>query len=325
MNEAKLLLSQLKILCNIGKGHVNLINLLAACTVNLAHSKLLLIVEYCDYGNLKEFLTRNRDYFVDQIVPETGQLDFTILSRPDKDEDEESSDENTVVEIVKPHGDVIDHPDGIRMEAVQPEGMDITTSDLICFVYQVSRGMHYLSCNNVIHRYLSARNVCLAHGNIVKIGGFGIAKDDEEYRTRSDRPLPVKWRAIETLKHQTFNSKTDVWAFAVTCWEVFSLGATPYPGIRVDQDFIDFLEAGGRMRKPDYCPIKVWDSIVTQCWLHDPEQRPCFDSISNRLANLLEDKVRDRCLKLERSYERRGNTSDDSIKQANETAISPTF
>lgn len=37
---------------------------------------LMVIVEYCPFGNLQSFLAKNRRYFVDQIVPNTDEIDF---------------------------------------------------------------------------------------------------------------------------------------------------------------------------------------------------------------------------------------------------------
>lgn len=39
------------------------------------------------------------------------------------------------------------------------------------------------------------------------------------------------------------------WSFGVTCWEVFSGGRTPYPGIH-PVGLIDLLESGRRLSKP---------------------------------------------------------------------------
>ena len=48
---------------------------------------------------------------------------------------------------------------------------------------------------------------------VVKIGDFGLARDidcDNYYRIGTQRPLPVKWMALESLRLQYFNVKTDV-------------------------------------------------------------------------------------------------------------------
>jgi FMS-like tyrosine kinase 1 len=40
--------------------------------------ELLVIVEYCRFGNLHNYLLRHREDFVDQINPKTGHIDPTI-------------------------------------------------------------------------------------------------------------------------------------------------------------------------------------------------------------------------------------------------------
>ena len=39
------------------------------------------------------------------------------------------------------------------------------------------------------------------------------------------------------------------WSFGVTCWEVFSLGKNPYPGVD-PFSLIKYLEKGERLAKP---------------------------------------------------------------------------
>ena len=39
------------------------------------------------------------------------------------------------------------------------------------------------------------------------------------------------------------------WAFGVTCWEIFSGGKAPYPGINA-KDLLYMLERGHRMERP---------------------------------------------------------------------------
>lgn len=41
--------------------------------------ELMIIVEYCPFGNIQDFLRRNREKFVDQIDPDTDEIDGNIL------------------------------------------------------------------------------------------------------------------------------------------------------------------------------------------------------------------------------------------------------
>ena len=43
------------------------------------------------------------------------------------------------------------------------------------------------------------------------------------------------------------------WSYGVTCWEIFSLGRIPYPGVD-NVDVINFLKHGKRLDKPELCP-----------------------------------------------------------------------
>lgn len=37
----------------------------------------MVIVEYCRFGNLHQYLLKQRDYFIDQVTP-NGYLDYNI-------------------------------------------------------------------------------------------------------------------------------------------------------------------------------------------------------------------------------------------------------
>jgi serine/threonine protein kinase len=60
------LASELKILIHLGK-HLNVVSLLGACTKNLIQGDLMVIVEFCAYGNLQDFLMTNRSHFINEL------------------------------------------------------------------------------------------------------------------------------------------------------------------------------------------------------------------------------------------------------------------
>jgi len=59
--------------------------------------------------------------------------------------------------------------------------------------------------------------------------------------------------APESLKHMSFSSQSDVWAYGITLFEIFSGGALPYPGMVWDNSFVEVLDNGFRNSKPQFC------------------------------------------------------------------------
>jgi hypothetical protein len=65
-------------------------------------------------------------------------------------------------------------------------------------------------------------------------------------------PLPWRWLAVDTLRDLEFSHESDVWAYGVTLWEIFSLGELPFSEINWSPNFVNDLEGGLRLKKPKY-------------------------------------------------------------------------
>lgn len=42
------------------------------------------------------------------------------------------------------------------------------------------------------------------------------------------------------------------WSFGILCYEIVTLGDTPYPDVSVDE-LLEHLKSGKRLKKPDTC------------------------------------------------------------------------
>lgn len=62
--------------------------------------------------------------------------------------------------------------------------------------------------------------------------------------------------APESLSDHIYTSKSDVWSFGVLAWELATLGATPYPGVAV-QNLFHLLKTGYRMERPESCSVEL--------------------------------------------------------------------
>uniref|UniRef100_A0A493T3G9 receptor protein-tyrosine kinase n=1 Tax=Anas platyrhynchos platyrhynchos TaxID=8840 RepID=A0A493T3G9_ANAPP len=296
-NECKALMSELKILIHIGH-HLNVVNLLGACTK--AGGPLMVIVEYCKYGNLSNYLRGKRGDFI------------AYKSQENSDQAEKSLDESNsdLTELIKRRlesvastgssasSGFIEDKSYSDSEEDEEDAEDLykrplTLEDLICYSFQVAKGMEFLASRKCIHRDLAARNILLSENNVVKICDFGLARDiykDPDYVRKGDARLPLKWMAPEAIFDKIYTTQSDVWSFGVLLWEIFSLGASPYPGVQIDEDFCRRLKEGTRMRSPEYSTPEVYQTML-DCWHGVPTERPTFTELVERLGDLLQANV----------------------------------
>ncbi|XP_030080357.1 vascular endothelial growth factor receptor 1 isoform X4 [Drosophila hydei] len=334
------LVSELKIMVHLGQ-HLNVVNLLGAVTKNIAKRELMVIVEYCRFGNIQNFLLRNRKCFINQINPINDRIDPSIMTQRisdnfdlhrNSDNDPRSgtragrtvtggstydrqidtcATEATVMTTV-PEDDHVMSNNSIQpawrsnYKTDSTEAMSVSTTDLISWAFQVARGMDYLSSKKVLHGDLAARNILLCEDNVVKICDFGLARSmyrGDNYKKSESGKLPIKWLALESLSDHVFSTYSDVWSFGIVLWELFSLSKVPYPGIDPNQELFNKLNDGYRMEKPPYANQEIYE-IMLECWRKSPESRPLFNVLERRFANMLGEDVANHYLDLNDPYMR---------------------
>ncbi|NWT53804.1 MERTK kinase, partial [Erythrocercus mccallii] len=160
---------------------------------------------------------------------------------------------------------------------------------LVKFMVDIALGMEYLSSRNFLHRDLAARNCMLRDDMTVCVADFGLSKkiySGDYYRQGRIAKMPVKWIALESLADRVYTTKSDVWAFGVTMWEIATRGMTPYPGVQ-NHEIYEYLFHGQRLKKPEDCVDELYE-IMSECWRADPATRPTFSQLKVQLEKLLE-------------------------------------
>ncbi|CAG0903297.1 unnamed protein product, partial [Darwinula stevensoni] len=219
----------------------------------------MMIVEYCPFGSLQKYLRANESHFIDQRNPPIKTLNDNTWRQRHHTYDSEDAKLKAKREGIQGESDSKKPALKGNTSHKSLEGCDrsrqFTTSSLVSWVYQIAKGMEYLGSRKVVHRDLATRNILLAEENIVKICDFGLARDiykDSQYIKKEDGPLPIKWMALESLtQDMVYTSKSDVWAYGITLWEMFSLGKTPYPGMN-GAELVRLLQTGYRMEAPRF-------------------------------------------------------------------------
>ncbi|KAI3384551.1 hypothetical protein SNEBB_003618 [Seison nebaliae] len=154
---------------------------------------------------------------------------------------------------------------------------------LISITLQVCNAMVYLESNNLIHRDLAARNCLVGEKGRVKVADFGLARFVENnYFAQEGAKFPVKWSAIEVLLFRKFSTKSDVWAYGVLLWEVFTGGMMPF-GMHSNVKAAELIAAGEMLKKPEACSQEYYDEIMKQCWEKDEDKRISFRQLQKKL------------------------------------------
>uniref|UniRef100_F1L595 Tyrosine-protein kinase n=1 Tax=Ascaris suum TaxID=6253 RepID=F1L595_ASCSU len=160
-----------------------------------------------------------------------------------------------------------------------------------CMVLGTANGLSYLHSRGCIHRDIAARNVLYTRTKIAKISDFGLSREGCIYRMKGSKKVPIKWTAPETMSTFIYTLKSDVFAFSILVWEVFSDGEEPYGDLSSAETKRKVM-AGYRMQPPAGCPEGI-PELMKRCWEQDPDERwsmdDAVDFIKYRIAKLSDD------------------------------------
>lgn len=91
------------------------------------------------------------------------------------------------------------------------------------FILELGDAMDYFHSQNWIHRDLCPRNIVVDENHNLKLIDFGLAVPNiPEYQAPGNRTGTAMYMAPELIKRQRTDQRIDVFAFAITCFEMYA-------------------------------------------------------------------------------------------------------
>jgi serine/threonine protein kinase len=131
-----------------------------------------------------------------------------------------------------------------------------TADVLLTAAMQVLDGMLQLQEHKIVHCDLALRNILVFRFDAsdcdhvhVKITDYGLASTGTYVQVSTSSVgdgVPFRWMPPVSILRRQWSEKSDVWAFAVTVWEMFTHGLVPYTFISSDSEVAQRVSAGHR-------------------------------------------------------------------------------
>nr|XP_058928215.1 muscle, skeletal receptor tyrosine-protein kinase isoform X4 [Kogia breviceps] len=226
----------------------NIVKLLGVCAVG---KPMCLLFEYMAYGDLNEFLRSMSPHPRRSLSP-------SDLAR--------------------------------GAQASSPGPPPLSCAEQLCIARQVAAGMAYLSERKFVHRDLATRNCLVGENMVVKIADFGLSRNiysADYYKANENDAIPIRWMPPESIFYNRYTTESDVWAYGVLLWEIFSYGLQPYYGM-AHEEVICYVRDGNILSCPENCPLELYN-LMRLCWSELPADRPSFTSIHRILERMCEE------------------------------------
>lgn len=263
----------------------HVVRLLGYCQKSLPY---MLITEYICSGDLKSYLIELRELWRSKSESKAFAGDYVETNI---DDDKDPPDTPNSAEFSGCNSRITKFSDlsaqspllesenqfNYQIEAI------LDSNELQNFALQIAKGMAHLETIPIIHRDLAARNILVNECKVLKISDFGLScMGDGNTSLKEKQQLPVRWTAVDVFEKRMYDTKSDVWSFAVVLWEIGMLGACPYQNIDNTELFSYLRNEDNRLERPPICSDALYD-LMLRCWSRDSNLRPTFRDLVDLL------------------------------------------
>lgn len=167
----------------------------------------------------------------------------------------------------------------------------------IDFALDIARGLNFMHEHKpdaIVHRDLKPKNILRDKTGHLKVADLGLSKvlksavqTDSEDGPRALKGSSCRYMAPEFFKYNVYGRNVDVFAFALIVQEMIE-GVPPMSGM--ENDKVPSAYADQNKRPPFKASSRHYPGdlkkLIEECWNEDPENRPPFAHIIDRLESI---------------------------------------
>ncbi|CAM0949162.1 unnamed protein product [Alopecurus aequalis] len=148
-------------------------------------------------------------------------------------------------------------------------------------------GMEYLHSKSIVHFDLKCDNLLVNMRDpqrpICKVGDFGLSRIKRNTLVSGGVRGTLPWMAPELLNGSSsrVSEKVDVFSFGIALWEILT-GEEPYANMHCGAIIGGIVNNSLRPQIPQTCDPE-WRKLMEQCWSANPDIRPSFTEVTDRL------------------------------------------
>jgi len=163
----------------------------------------------------------------------------------------------------------------------------------LALALDVANAIDFMHAQKMIHRDIKSPNILLTetqvgdrHQVVAKVADFGLSRKlllaPELNERVVDNPT---WLAPEIITNSSYTGKADVYSFAIIMWELLTR-TKPYSEMEFMWEIQEAIVNNERPPIPTDCDPD-YASLMRDCWHPDPDKRPTFGEVVQRLTEMV--------------------------------------
>jgi len=153
----------------------------------------------------------------------------------------------------------------------------------------IAEGMAFLHSRNIIHRDLKSVNVLLSLSDPItaKVCDFGLSRVMDTTCKMTGNVGTVAWIAPEVFQNKKYSEKCDIYSYGVILYELMT-HLIPFKEVNAFR----IPSAVVKGQRPAFPPNmsqlapKAYIELMKACWNPNPQKRPSFVQILQRLGDM---------------------------------------